>query len=113
MQQREVAGPPAKVADEDQLVVIESGFVGVRCRHGLHFKINPIKACSGEGLAQARDSIGLIVFALRADKPYRAAHHGVAERGVELLFSVAAQIGKNAGNEIFESVMTAKHRCSS
>ena len=112
VKQREVAGAAAKVTDEDQLVVIEGGFVGVRCRHGLHFKINPIKAGSRKGLAQAREGIGLILFLLRAHKTYRAAHHGVADRSVELLFRLAAQIGENAGNEIFESVMTAKYRCS-
>src|ERR1700733_8441963 len=40
VQQREIACAAAKVSDKDQFIVIESGLVGVRCRHWLHFEIN-------------------------------------------------------------------------
>jgi hypothetical protein len=49
---------------------------------------------------------------LRSDKPHRPAHHGVVDRGVELPFGVAAQIGEDAGDQIFEGAMAAEYRRS-
>jgi hypothetical protein len=84
MKQGEVTGAAAKITDEDELVVIEGRFVGVSRRDRLHFKVNPLKAGSRERLAQTGEGKRLILFGLRAHKPHRAAHHGIADRGVEL-----------------------------
>ena len=45
---REIAGAAAKVADEDQFVVVECSFVGAGGRDRLHFEIHTLEARSAK-----------------------------------------------------------------
>jgi hypothetical protein len=112
VKQGKVAGAAAKVADKDELVVIQSGFVGVSRCNRFQFKIDPVKARFGKGLTQAGKGECLILFGLSANKTNRPAHHGITDGGTELSFGLAAQIGEEAGNQILESAMAAEHRRS-
>src|SRR6185369_8467640 len=97
VQQGEVAGPAAEVADEDQFIAVQRGFVMVGGRHRLQFEIHGFKSSLLKGLLQARESVQVISVSFGADELYRASHRGKADGCPELTLGVFAKIGKNAG----------------
>ena len=92
--------------------MIEGRFVSICRRYRLHFKVDPLKARKREGLAQTREGERIILLRLRADKTHRPAHHGIAHRSVKLRCRTTAQIGEDAGDQVFQRAMAAKHRRS-
>src|SRR6266567_1187170 len=104
----EVAGAAAEVADEDELVVIEGGLVGIGGGDGLELEAHLLEAGNSEGFAQAFDCEGVVLFSLGADEAHRTANGGGAEGAVELLFSVLAEVAQDAGDELFEANAAAE-----
>ena len=100
--------PPPKSPIRYQFVVVERRFVGAGGRDRLHFEIDTLKTGSRKCRSQARNSKVVVFRRFRADEANRAAHHGIANRPVELLFRILAQVGEHAGDQIFELVATAK-----
>src|SRR5580698_8271749 len=54
-QQREIASAAPKVADENQFIMVEGGFVGVRCGDRLHLKVDALEASERKCVTQSGD----------------------------------------------------------
>src|SRR6266536_3247537 len=74
--QREVAGAPAEIPNEDEFVVIERGFVIVRGGDGLHLKLHGFVTSRGEGRSQPTLRIGVIFRLICAYKMNRPSDNG-------------------------------------
>src|SRR5258708_38839273 len=69
-QQREVAGSTAEVANEDQFIMVERGFIVVGGGHGLHFEIHRFVAGFLESFPQTRQSVNVIGFRFGAHETH-------------------------------------------
>lgn len=106
--EREVTGAAAEVADEDEFVAIEGGFMGVGSGDGLEFKIDMLEAGDGKSFAKTRDGELIVVLIVGADEAHGTADDGGVNRLAELLFSGFAQVFEHAGDEIFKLVAAAE-----
>ena len=107
-EQGEIAGATAEVTDQEQFVVVESGFIGGSGGYRLQFKLNLLEAGEGEGFAQAGFGEFVVLFGFRADKLNGAADDGAADGALELILSLAAEVTDEAGENVFELVAAAK-----
>ena len=106
--QRKVAGAAAEVADQNQLVVIERGLVGVRRCDRLHLEVDGLESGVKKGLAKPLEREVVVVVGVRADEAHRASDGGVANGLAELLLGAQAKIGEDARDEVFDGVAAAK-----
>lgn len=104
MEQGEVAGAAAEVADEDEFVVIERGLVGVGGADGLHLEVDGLETSVDEGLLKALQGEGIVVRRVCSDEADGAAYSGVAHRLAKLLFRMEAEVGEDARDEVFDGV---------
>jgi hypothetical protein len=105
VQQREVAGAAAEVADQDQLVVVERRFVGIGRSHRLHLELHLLVARELKRMPQTPQCVGFVLAVFRACKMHRTPHRGVAHRHAKLPLGMQAQIGQHARDQIFHGVV--------
>jgi len=106
--QREVAGAAAEVADKDEFVVIEGGLVSIGSGDGLHLEIDRLEACMDECLAEALEGEGVIVGSIGSYKADWTAYGGVTNGLAKLLLGLQAQVGEDARDQVFERVAAAE-----
>ncbi len=104
----EVAGSAAEVADEDEFVAAEGGLVGVGGGDGFELEGDGVEAGVEEGGFEAGEGEGVILVGFGADEADGAANGGVVDGLLEGKFGVEAEVGEDAGDEVFDGVATAE-----
>src|SRR5882757_6673676 len=96
MQQREVARPTTKVADQDQFVMVERRLIRIRRGDRLHLEGNRFKSGMKKRLPQPLDSKIIVLHILGPDETDRATNRGMTNRLIELPLCIQSQIRQNA-----------------
>ena len=114
VQQREVAGAPAKVSDQNQLVMIQRRLVRISRRDWLHLKFDRLKTRMKKRLSQAArtaksSSSALSAPTNRTGRPTVAWRTGCAK----LPFCRQSQIGQDARDQILNGVAPPEDLCAS
>src|SRR5271168_4803033 len=109
MNEGEIAGASAEVADQDELVMIESRFVIVSGGDRLHFELDRVEACKAECFAEAGFRVKALVVILGAHEANRASDHGLPDLEAELTFGLLAKVLNDSGNQLFEGAAAAEH----
>ena len=110
VQQREIAGATAEIADQNQLVMIERGFVIVReARHRFHLKLNRFETSDPESLTEPRlrEIISRLVFG--SDKMNRPAYHCGTNLHAELTPGLLTQICENPRDQFLQPDPPPEH----
>src|SRR5579859_5179705 len=105
---RKVAGAATEVANKNQLVMLERGFI--KMGGGNRLQLELYRFVSGEMKCRLETGLGVdvISFFFRPDKMYGPANHSGSNRGSKLEFSFFAQVPQNAGDKIFKRNATPK-----
>src|SRR5580698_1911308 len=90
--QRKVAGPTAEVSNQNQLIVIERGFVIARSGDRLQLKFQGFEARLAERLSEAVLGVLIVGVGFGADELHRPAHHCGIDANTELIFRFLLQI---------------------
>ena len=108
VEEREVAGAAAEVADEDGFGAGEGGLVGGGRGQGFELEGDVLEAGAGEGGAQAGEREGLVFGGFSADEAHGTAYGGGADGVSPGLLGLQAEVGEDAGDEVFEGVGAAE-----
>jgi hypothetical protein len=102
--QREIAGAAAEIANEDEFVVIERRLIVMSGGHGLHLELYGFVARCAEGGAQSPLRIDVVVRALGSHKVNRPSDDGRLDLDSKLIFPQLSQVPKNSGDQVFQRV---------
>ena len=104
----EVAGASAEVADEDGFGVVEGLLVGVGGGQGFELEVDVLEAGAEEGGAEAVEGELLVFSGFGADEADGAAYGGAEDGDCRIGFGDLAEVGQDAGDEVFEGVGAAE-----
>ena len=108
MQQREVAGAAAKVADQDQLVMVQCGLIGVCRRDRLHLEVHGLEPGMKKCLPQSPCCKGIVIGVVCAHKPHGPAYSGMTNRLAKLPLRVLSKVCEDARDQVFDAVPPAE-----
>src|SRR5207249_1205878 len=109
VQQRKVAGAAAEIADQNQLVMVERGFVIMSRRHRLQLEYHTLVAREAKGRGEALLGKTVILVCFRADKTYRPPYYGCVNADLELILGFFTQVPENPGDQILKPEAPPKH----
>src|SRR5579871_2063949 len=105
---RKVAGAATEVANKNQLVMLERGFIIVSGGNRLQLELYRFVSRELKCRLETGLGVDVISFFFRPDKMYGPTNHSGSNRGSKLEFSFFAQVPQNAGDKIFKRNATPK-----
>ncbi len=88
--------------------MVERGLVGCGGGEGFELERDGLEAGAQKGGAEAEDGEGFVLFGFGSDEADGAADGGVADGRAELVLGADAELGEDAGDEVFEGVGAAE-----